>query len=62
MKKADCRLDGIKWHKVERLIKEIYPLSDLTITVYDQNKDETTVCTALGKTQRQDKALSKVIH
>ena len=40
MSKAGCGLDRLEWHKVERLIREICEQSNLTITVYDQNKDE----------------------
>ena len=40
MPKAGCGLDRLEWHKVERLIKEICAQSSLTITVYDQSKDE----------------------
>ena len=38
--KAGCGLDRLEWYKVERLIREICAQSNLTITVYDQNKDE----------------------
>ena len=69
MPKAGCGLDQLEWHKVERLIKEICAQSDLTITVYDQNKDdqshkqdETPVRSALGQEQRQDEALSELIE
>ena len=69
MPKAGCGLDRLEWHKVERLIREICAQSDLTITVYDQNKDEqsqkqdeTSVRSALGQAQRQDEALSKLIE
>ena len=40
MPKAGCGLDRLEWHKVECLINEIYAQSNLTITVYDHNKDE----------------------
>ena len=40
MPKAGCGLDRSEWHKVERLIREICAQSSLTITVYDQSKDE----------------------
>ena len=40
MPKAGCGLDRSKWYKVERLIREVCAQSNLTITVYDQNKDE----------------------
>ena len=46
MPKAGCGLDRLEWYKVERLIKEICAQSNLTITVYDQSKDE--------KSQKQD--------
>ena len=69
MPKAGCGLDRLEWHKVERLIKQICPQSNLTSTVYDQSKDEqsqtqdkTPVRFALGQAQRQDEALSKLIH
>ena len=38
--KAGCGLDWLEWHGTEHLIKEICAQSNLTITVYDQNKDE----------------------
>ena len=67
--KAGCGLDRLEWHKVERLIKEICAQSNLTITVYDQSKDEqsqkqdeTPVRSALGQAQRQDEAFSKLIE
>ena len=48
--------------------KDNCALSNLTIIVYDQSKDEqsqkqieTPVCSALGQTQRQDEAMSKLI-
>ena len=54
---------------MERLIKAIYAQSTLTITVFDQNKDEqsqkqheTPVRYALSQAQRQDEALSKLIQ
>ena len=69
MPKAGCGLDRLEWNKVERLIKEICAQSNLTITVYDQTKDEqsqkqdeTPVRSALGQAQRQDEALSKLIQ
>ena len=69
MPKAVCGLDRLEWHKVESLIKELCAQSNLTITVYDQNKDEqshkqheTPVRSALGQKQRQDEALSKPIQ
>ena len=56
-------------HKIERLIKENCAQSNLTITVYDQNRDEqsqklteTPMRSALGQAQRQDEALSKLIQ
>ena len=61
MPQVGCGLDQLKWHKVERLIKEICAQSNLTITVYDQSKDEqsqkqheTPVRSALGHAKRQD--------
>ena len=69
MPKAGCGLDRLEWHKVERLIREICTQSNLTITVYDQNKDEqsqkqteTPVRSALGQAQRQYEALYKLIE
>ena len=69
MPKAGCGLDWLEWYKVERLIKENCAQSDLTITVYDQNKDEQSqkqkeapVRSALGQAQRQDEALSKLVQ
>ena len=69
MPKAGCGLDRLEWHKVERLLKEICAHSNLTITVYDQSKDEqsqkqdeTPVRSALGQAQRRDEALSKLIQ
>ena len=69
MPKAGCGLDRLEWHKVERLIKEICAQSYLTISVYDQNRDEqsqkpteTLVRSALGEAQGQDEALSKLIE
>ena len=69
MLKAGCGLDRLEWFKVERLVKEICAQSSLTITVYDQSKDEqsqkqdeTPVRSALGQTQRQVEALSKLIE
>ena len=56
MPKVGCGLDRLEWHKVERLIKKICTQSNLTITVYDQSKeeqsqkqDETPVRFALGQ-------------
>ena len=40
MPKAGCGLDRLEWHKVERLIKEIFAQSNLTITVCDEIKTE----------------------
>ena len=67
MPKTGCGLDRLEWYKVERLIKDICAQSNLTITVYDQNRDEqsqkqseTPVHSALGQAQRQDEALSKL--
>ena len=69
MPKTGCGLVRLEWHKVERLIKGICAQSSLTITVYDQSKDEqsqkqdeTPVRSALGQAQRQDEALSKLIE
>ena len=69
MPKAGCGVDRLEWHKVKRLIKEICAQSNLTITVYDQNKDEqsqkqdeTPVRSALDQAQRQNEALSKFIQ
>ena len=69
MPKAGCELDRLEWLKVERLIMEKCAQSNLTITVYDQSKDEksqnqteTPVRSALGQAQRQYEALSKLIH
>ena len=69
MPKAGCGLDRLEWYKVERLIKEICAQSNLTITVYDQSKeeqsqkqDETPVRSALGQAQRQDEALPKLFE
>ena len=42
MPKAGCGLDRLEWYKVERLIREICAQSNLTITVYDQNKGTIT--------------------
>ena len=68
MPKAGCGLDRLEWHKVESHTKEICAQSNLTITVYDQCKeeqpqkqDETPVRSALGHAQRQHEALSKLI-
>ena len=69
MAKAGCGLDRLEWYKVERLIKEFCSHSNLTITVYDQKRDEqsekpteTPVHSPLGQAQRQDEALSKLIE
>ena len=69
MPKYDCGLDCLEWHKQETLVKKICAQSNLAITVYDQNKqensqkqDETPVRSALGQTQRQNEALSKLIQ
>ena len=69
MPKAGCGLDRLEWYKVERLIKEFCAQSNLTITVYDQSKEEqsqkqdkTQVRSALGQAQRRDEALSKLIE
>ena len=69
MPKAGCGLDRLEWHKVERLIREICAQSNLTITVYDQYKDEqsqkqdeTPVRSALGQAQRQDEAMPKLVE
>ena len=69
MPKAGCGHDRLEWYKVERLIKEICAQSNLTITVYDQSKDERSqkqdeipVRSALRQAQRQDEALSKPIQ
>ena len=69
MPKAGCGLDRLEWHKVERFIREFCAQSNLTITVYDQSKDEqsqkqdeTPVRSALGQAQRQEEALSKLIQ
>ena len=40
MPKAGCGLHRLEWHKVEHLIREICAQSNLTMTVYDQHKDE----------------------
>ena len=40
MPKAGCGLDRLEWYKVERLIEQICAQPSLTITVYDQSKDE----------------------
>ena len=67
MPKAVCGLDQLEWYKVERLIKEICAQSNITITVYDQKRDEqsqkpteTPVRSALGQAQRLNEALSKL--
>ena len=69
MPKAGCGLDRLEWHKVERLFREICAQSSLTITVYDQSKDEQSqkqdevpIRSALGQAQRQDEALSKLMQ
>ena len=69
MPRAGCGLDRLEWYKVERLVTEICAQSNLTITVYDQHKDEqsqkqteTPVRSTLGQAQRQDEALSKLIE
>ena len=69
MPKVGCGLDRLEWHKVECLIKELCAQPNLTITVYDQSKDEQShkqieapVRSALGQAQRQDEALSKLIQ
>ena len=61
MPKAGCGLDRLERYKVERLIKKICAQSNLTITVYEQSKDEQSqkqkeapVRSALGQAQRQD--------
>ena len=67
--KPGCRFGRLEWYKVERLIRKICAQSNLTITVYDQNKteqsqkqNEVPVRSALGQTQRQNQALSKLIE
>ena len=40
MPKAGCGVDRLEWYKVERLIKESCAQSNLTITVYEQSRDE----------------------
>ena len=69
MPKAACGLDRLECHKFERLIRKICAQSSLTITAYDQRKDEqpekqdeTPVRSALGQAQRQDEAMSKLIQ
>ena len=69
MLKAGCGLDRLKWHKVEQLIREICAQSNITSTVYDQNKtqqlqkqNETPVCSALGQAKRQEEEKSKPIQ
>ena len=69
MPKAGCGLGRLEWYKVERLINKICAQSNLTITVYDQNRDEqsqklteTPVRSALGQAERQDEALSKLVQ
>ena len=56
MPKAGCGFNRLEWYKIERPIKEICAQSNLTITVYDQNRDkpsqkqnETPVRSALGQ-------------
>ena len=49
MRKASCGFDWFEWQKVEGLIKKNCAGSSLTITAYDQNKDE--------QTQKQDETL-----
>ena len=68
MPKTGCGLDRLEWHKVERLITETCSLSNLTIPVDEQSKDEQSqkqkeapVHSALGQAQRQDEAWSKLI-
>ena len=68
MPKAGCGLDRLEWHKFEGLISEICAQSNLTITVYNQSKEEqspkqneTPVRSALGQAQRQDEALF-IVH
>ena len=68
MPKAGCGLDRLEWYKVERSIKDFCVQSNLTTTVYDQNRDEqsqkhneTPLRSALGQA-RQDEALSKLIE
>ena len=63
MPKAGCGLDRLKWYEIERLIKEICAQSNLTITAYDQSKEEksqkqeeTPVRSPLGQAQRRDEA------
>ena len=69
MPKASCGFDGLEWHKVQCLIKEICAQSNLTITVCDQSIDEQSqkqdkesVRSALGQEQSQDEAVSKFIQ
>ena len=69
MPNAGCGLDWLERHKVDRLIKESWAQSNLTITLYDQSKneesqkqDETPVRSALGHVQCKDEALSKLIE
>ena len=69
MPEPGCGLDRLEWYKVECLIREICAPSNLTITVYDQDRDEqsqkpteTRVHSALGQAQRQDEALPKLIQ
>ena len=40
MPKAGCGLERLQWHKVERLIRKICAQSNLTITIYEQSRDE----------------------
>ena len=67
--KAGCGLDRLQWHKVERLIKNICAQSNLTITVFEQIKDEQSqnqreapVRSTLGQAQRQGEALRKLFE
>ena len=66
MPEAGCGLDRLEWHKVEHFIKEMCAQSNLTITFYEQSKNEQSqkqeevpVRSAPGQEQRQDEALSK---
>ena len=65
--KADLGLDRLEWHKMEPLTKKNCAHVNLTMTVYDQkkdeqpkNQDETSERSVLGKAQRQYEALSKL--
>ena len=69
MPKAGCGLDRLEWYKIERLIREICAQSNLTVTVFDQNRDEqsqkeneTSVHSALGQAQRHEEAIIKLIE